>query len=339
MVRLEQIVDMIKDIVRICQNETRGRPAEPKPGAPSTYARPDIVLIFLLKTLKGWSVNHTHKKLVDDIDSTWRDLLGLTTDELPSRRWLNDLKDHADVKRWRRRIFRRLGRRLLQDVDLETLAVDLTPIEVNLEWDHLASWGYTSDEEAFYGYKLHLLCTADGLPLALRVTRADGHELNEVIPLFKEAERLLGQEAARVAHILGDAAYDANDVYEGANEHLDAQFQADANRRNADVSDEAIQEMTRETAQQLATHPERQQGLLTRYSEEGKERHEQRTTIEEIFGICKDLMPNFTDLKWYQAGIRQVREHFRWTLFAFVTILARNKEHDESFLGIKMVVS
>ena len=142
-----------------------------------------------------------------------------------------------------------------------------------------------------------------------------------------------------MAFALGDAAYDANGVYDAAQEHLGAHFQADANRRNAAVSEEELREMSPQTAQQLATRPRRQQALLARYSPAGKERHKQRTIVEDLFGILKELMPAFTDLKWYQAGIRRVREHFRWLFLAFVAILCRNQAPDEPFLGIKMVVS
>lgn len=339
MIRLKQIMDIVKQILSECQAEKRGRPARTKQGAPVSYSRHDVLLILLLKALKGWSINHTHRKLVDDLDASWREMLRLQPEEIPSRRWLNELAQHQAVKALRKRVMHRLQRRLLSHIDLTTLVVDLTPIEVQEAWDKLTNWGRTSDEESFYGYKLHLLCTADGLPLAIRVTRANGHELNEVIPLFKEAAYHLGQATEEVDFVLGDAAYDANDVYDGAQEHLTAQLQADVNRRNAHVSDQAIRHMTPETARQLASHQPRQQALLRRYSAKGKQRQAQRTIIEELFGILKELLPAFTDLKWYQAGIRRVREHFRWLFFAFVAILVRNHSHHEPFLGIKMVVS
>lgn len=339
MKRLEQIVELVKDVLKAIEHERRGRPHCAQQGCPPTYPTSNMLLIFLLKSLKNWSVNHTYNKLTDEVDATWRSLLGLTLDDLPSRRWLNELETHPRLRRLRDQVHRRLLRRLLDQVDLKTLAVDLTDVPVHPEWDELTNWGYTSDDEAFYGYKVHVLYTGDGLPLAVRVTRANGHELNEVGPLLKQTNRLLGSSIAQVDHVLGDAAYDANAVYDDAVAYLEASFQADANRRNADVSDKEIQQMTPEIAKKLATHPRRQQALLERYSDTGKERHKQRTIAEELFGILKTIMPGFTDLSWWQAGIRRVRHHFRWVFFAFVSVLARNLDHDEPMLAIKMSVT
>lgn len=338
MIRLEQVIKVVKAILDACAEETRGRPRPPKPGKPFTYAPADIVLICLLQRLKGWSVNHTHQKLTDSADDTWRRLLGLTCADIPGRRWLNELQSHPVIQALRQQVYRRLRRQLLDSVDLSTLAVDLTPIEVDPAWDELAAWGYTSDDEPFYGYKVHLLCSADGLPLAIRVTRADGHELNEVCPLFAEAEALLGAETERVAYILGDAAYDAEAVYDDAHTHLDARFQADANRRNAAVTQADLSQMTPEIAARLADHPRRQQALYQRYQDDGRTRHKQRTMVEELFGMLKQLMPNFEDLQWFQAGIRRVRNHFRWLFCAFLAILARNVQQNDRFLAIKMVI-
>ncbi len=206
MVRLGQVIMIVKEMLAECEAEPRGRPAQPRVGAPPTYSDGLIVLILVLKTLKHWSIHHTYRKLADPVDATWRDLLELRREELPSRRTLQERQYSRYVKRLRQQVWRRVRRRLLAVVDLSTLVVDLTAIEVDRSWDEHAAWGYTSDDNAFYGYQLHLLCTTDGLPLAIRVTRGNGHELNEVCPLFKEAAHLLGQQSDLVEYVLGDAA-------------------------------------------------------------------------------------------------------------------------------------
>ncbi len=96
--------------------------------------------------------------------------------------------------------------------------------------------------------------------------------------------------------------------------------------------------MSDDTIEKVATHPARQAGLRVRYSEAGRQRHQQRAMVEELFGIGKDLFPGFADLQWFQAGVRRVREHFRWVLCAFTLVLLRNLRHDEPFLGLKMVL-
>ena len=338
MKRLEQIIELVKEIVTASHQERRGRPRKAKQGRPFKYDLGKMVLIFLLKSLKNWSINHTHKKLTDEIDGTWRQMLGVSREELPSRRWLNELWSHRRIQALRQQIHRRLLRRMLTQVDLETLAVDLTNLPVDPAQDALAAWGYGSDDKAFYGYKIHVLCSGDGLPLAVRLTRANGHELNEVVPLLRETGALLGRTMGVVNHVLGDAAYDANRIYDQTYQHLEANFRADANRRNANVSDDDIQQMSPDVAQRIAKHPRRRQALLERYSTAGKERHRRRTIIEELFGVLKELMPGFTEFGWHQVGLQRLHHHFRWLFFAFVAILARNRLHQESLLAIKMTV-
>ncbi|MDQ4075372.1 MAG: hypothetical protein M3220_03905 [Chloroflexota bacterium] len=62
--------------------------------------------------------------------------------------------------------------------------------------------------------------------------------------------------------------------------------------------------MRDDTIEKVATHPSRQQGLRAGYSKQGRQRHQQRSIVQELFGSAKAFFPGFADLRWLQTGIR-----------------------------------
>src|SRR5690606_6795825 len=75
-----------------------------------------------------------------------------------------------DVRRLRTRLWRKLRRRSLRQGDLRVLTIDMTDLPVPLRRkDPDATWGATSKGK-FFGYKLHLVISRTGFPLAFRVT-------------------------------------------------------------------------------------------------------------------------------------------------------------------------
>jgi hypothetical protein len=63
---------------------------------------------------------------------------------------------------------------LLNCRNLGLLAIDMTDLPRDLK-DKLANWGVCG-KGPFYGYKIHLIVTKDGVPLAFVVTKANKTE-------------------------------------------------------------------------------------------------------------------------------------------------------------------
>ena len=115
-----------------------------------------------------------------------------------------------------------LRREILPELvgDPETLIVDSTLLEVlhPRQVSQSAGWGSASSGGAWvrwgtfsvYGVKLHLLCSANRVPLSYELTPANIADVRLTEELIAEAD--LGEAAAR--RLLGDLAYSSEDLRE-----------------------------------------------------------------------------------------------------------------------------
>ena len=115
-----------------------------------------------------------------------------------------------------------LRREILPELvgDPETLIVDSTLLEVlhPRQVSQSAGWGSASSGGAWvrwgtfsvYGVKLHLLCSANRVPLSYELTPANIADVRLIEELIAEAR--LGDAAAR--RLLGDLAYSSEDLRE-----------------------------------------------------------------------------------------------------------------------------
>jgi len=188
------------------------------------------VIMLLLGTLKGWSLQKLQERLSAYHDPRWRRLCGLSLSEVPPYSTLVYRSHHAKVKRWQERLYCRMLKVLLNCRNLGLLAIDMTDLPRDLK-DKLAAWGVCG-KGPFYGYKIHLIVTRDGVPLAVVVTRA-----NETEPMVTEhllnqlRRRLTKEQLERLCYAVADAAYDTVRIYESFAD-LEAQLIAAVNPRN-----------------------------------------------------------------------------------------------------------
>ena len=85
-----------------------------------------------------------------------------------------------------------------------SIVVDATKLKA-LKGDPDAKWGYIVKEEAFFGYKIHILADFKSeMPIGIRITPANKHENSLFKPLVKEAKRL----SLKASRICGDAIHD-----------------------------------------------------------------------------------------------------------------------------------
>jgi len=228
---LDKLLEKVKQVMEEALAEKAERSEKRKRGRPlSDRQAAQTVIMLLLGTLKGWSLLQLQERLSEYHDPRWRRLCGLPLCEVPPYSTLAYRSHHPKVKRWQERLYCRMLKVLLNCRNLGLLAIDMTDLPRDLK-DKLANWGVCG-RGLFYGYKLHLIVTRDGVPLATVATRANKTEPTVTEHLLKRLRRRLTvEQLERLAYAVADAAYDTVKVYESFAQ-LEAQLIAAVNPRN-----------------------------------------------------------------------------------------------------------
>jgi hypothetical protein len=322
--RLHQLFANIKSLFPEAKNENRGRPKEKTRGRPfSDETAIQTALIVLLATLKGWTIRQTHRNLTCR-EPIWRRLLGIRLSEIPPRRTLSKRWNHSLVRHWQQRVTKRMFKPLLNQRNLYVVSIDMSHLPTEL-YDTLANWGVCG-KGYFYGYKLHLLVTRDGVPLGLVVTKANRRETAVTDRLLASvSQALTDDQIESLVFLIGDTAYDSNPAADQTKQHHSAQIVAPANPRN---SQELKGELTRETKKKLKERgTNRDKAILLYESTKGKEMFRKcRVIIEQVINQLKNAL-RLGQLPYWVRGVRKVLKRAQNTIFAYVCILYCNKLH------------
>jgi hypothetical protein len=126
-------------------------------------------------------------------------------------------------------------RKLLNQRNLYVVSIDMSDLPSEF-YDGLANWGVCG-KGYFYGYKLHLVVTRDGVPLSCVITRASCRETSVTDRLLaKAAQSLNSEQMSKLSFVAGDKAYDSNKAADEVKQRLLAQMIAPANpRRNQEL--------------------------------------------------------------------------------------------------------
>jgi hypothetical protein len=215
-------------------------------------------------------------------------------------------------------------RQLLNQRNLHVVSIDMSDIPVELH-DALANWGVCGKGN-FYGYKLHLVVTRDGVPLGLVMTRANRRETAVTDRLLAQvAQALTDEHVDSLVFLIGDKAYDSNPAADQTKQYLSAQMIAPANPRN---SQELKGEVTTQTKKKLRERgTNRDKAILLYESAKGKRMFRKcRVTIEQVIDQLKDDL-GLERLPYWVRGVRQVQKRVQNAVFAYTCILYCNKLH------------
>jgi hypothetical protein len=130
---------------------------------------------------------------------------GFEAGKTPSQPTINRFKHRLGVKVFRS-VLRRLVGKLIGSSVIEgvSIAVDATELDA-LKGDPDAEWGHIEAEEAFFGYKVHVVADFKSeMPIEVRITPANLHENRMFKPLICKAKSV-GLKASRIC---GDAIHD-----------------------------------------------------------------------------------------------------------------------------------
>jgi len=273
--------------------------------------------MLLLATIKGWSLAQLHRQLSAYHLSYWRRLLKVRYHQVPAYSTLVDRARNARVMIWQNRLYRRVLVGLLHQRNLGVLALDMTDLPRRV-WDPLASWGFCG-KGGFYGYKLHLVVAADGVPLAATTTQARNRETEVVPHLLRQLHAQLRTKALDgLRFAVADAAYDTHDVH-AAFAQVHTQLITPVNPRKYHWK------LTWRTRRQLQPQQRpRDRGILLYHSRRGQKLHRKRRVVDYVFGQLKDQL-RLKQMAWWIRGVRRVQIHIQWTILAYTAMLATNR--------------
>ena len=217
---------------------------------------------------------------------------------------------------------------LLNCKNLALLAVDMTDVNSRFK-DDLADGGFCS-KGYFYGYKLHLIVTRDGVPLTTVLTKANLTEASVNDKLTDKLDRsLTKKQRERLRNVVADAGYDSNRIYEDFQESGLEMIATVNPRRDGRLKEK---ELSRKTKRELKERGKaRDLGILRYHTQRGKKLYKERTVVERVFSQLKThLLPRGSKGKsekmpWWARGKRKVKEVVDRGLFAYVAMEYTNK--------------
>ena len=324
--KIRQLISDVKEIINQLKREKRGRSKKRRGRPIREEVLWEMVLIKLLARVMRWNIRQTHRNLTGR-DPTFRRLIGIKLSEIPPYRTLVHRWHNPKVYMYQQRVYKRLLRGILTKRNLRVTLIDMTDLPVSLK-DELAEWGYCS-KGRLYGYKLHMVTSSDGIPIALVVSRGNLVESSVNERLIGRVERNLNDDQIeKILYMVGDAGYDGEANYDDVERILDAKLVCAVNpRRDADLKDlRGKGELCQEKRKQLEeSDSNRARGILL-YLTKREELYERRIWIEQSISILTTLL-SMKDIPYWVRGVRRVA---RWVfdhIFAFVCIAYCNKKH------------
>lgn len=264
MSELERFFRFLDQLLLRLTAERRGRPALNKIAYRHDHAQ--ILKLLLLAAAQGWSLNDLGRKLHHLRNTAYRALVGLRYRALPHWTTVARRRRSLPFLRFLRRVLRVLAKEaiLRHPGDLKLLVVDLTDLPTDPHGDPAGRWGHVREEEAFYGWKLHLVVNRKGLILAAYLTTAEKRETACVTTLLVGAWRLLPARWQKqlIRIVVGDGAYDGEEVHRLVHDLLGAEAAIALNPRAAGEAEPKSLHRLR-TWRFLQT-PEGQRALLAR---------------------------------------------------------------------------
>jgi hypothetical protein len=214
MAELERFFRFLDAILTRLAADRRSRPTSSKITYRHDHAK--ILKLLLLALAYGWSLNDLGHKLTHLRNTLYRRLIGMRRSELPHWTTVARRRRSLAFLRYLRRVLRALSKEacLSRRSDLKLIVIDLTDLPTDPRWDPEGRWGHVT-QEAFYGWKLHLVVNRKGVILAAYLTTAEKKETACVTSLLVGVWKLLPARWRKelIQVVSGDEGYDAEEVH------------------------------------------------------------------------------------------------------------------------------
>jgi hypothetical protein len=300
---MKELISIIDQMLkRIKKREGKRCECEPS----STYSDWLIIKVWLICVLEGWTINVFYAKLRRE-GPACRRRYHLPTN-LPGRSTVYARLRQRSILYRLREFFHestRYALRLSPTEETEILAIDLTALEAVAN-DPGAAWGYRGKNDVFGGYKLGLVVTRSGIPLALRLISANRVEGHVSQPLLTKSAHRLQETRRQCSYVPADKGFDAEKNYRTTAKRLHAILVCPGRRRRKKL----VKHPYHRNYFALKKYPYRTTACVFARTAEGRTIYRQRTVVEQVNGQLKDSF----GLQQFPRAVRGYQRMERWCL-------------------------
>lgn len=291
---------IISDSLVCATRNTRGRAEFGEGYEYSTWL---LVKIYLISLLEGISSGIFFEKL--RIDRSFRESYGLPTRLIKPSQYKKRLH-HPDFLRALFELLRQSARRALRhnrSGQARIVAMDLTRVPSDPRRDDRGAWGWDS-QGLFYGYKLGLITSEEGIVLGMTLMKANHVEGKVNVRLITQAPETLQlpEGAFEVSDLVCDSGFDGERTYRTSHQRLEAPVVCPP-KRLRDASHPRAGEIER-IAQQRSPHRYRDESL--RETPEAKAAYRKRGEIERVNGQLKDAPFRIHEIPRCRRGVKKL---------------------------------
>lgn len=193
--------------------------------------------------------------------------------------------------------------RALGPQEVRVVAMDLTRLESRRGRDSKAAWGMDS-RGFFWGYKLGLITSQQGIILGLTLMRANRTEFNVNTQLIRKAKETIETAfgAMPVEYLVCDAGFDGEKTYRASHEHLKAPALCPPRRKRRAKAKQA-RAIDRDARKRT---PFRYQDHQLWETPEARQIFQRRTVIEQVNGQLKEAPFRIDEIPRRQRGVRRL---------------------------------
>jgi hypothetical protein len=222
---------------------------------------------------------------------------------------LSQGKKRMNTPQFLRALFAFLGHsarralKLLGSGEVRVVAMDLTRIESDPDQDPHGNWGKDSGGH-FWGYKLGLITSENGVILGMTLMRGNWVELNVNRRLLKMARDVVRTcfGDLPIDYVVCDAGFDGESTFKTAHQELKASVICPAKRRRNPKAKSARRNLLR--AMRRSPHRFRDQALWD--NESTREIFRKRSGIERVNGQLKDTAIRIHEIPPRRRGLKRL---------------------------------
>ena len=298
-----ELITIIDRMLRRLKNR-EGRRTECEPA----YEFSDwlIIKIWLICALQSWTVNVLYAKLARQ-KAILRRRYHLPN-RLPSRSTVYHRLRQPSLWYCLREFFHESTRYALVISPMEetkVVAIDLTALAAHPN-DPGAAWGYRAANEVFWGYKLGLVVTRSGVPLAFRLIAANRVEAHVSVPLLTESAQQLKKASRSCDYVPADKGFDAEKNYRTTAKRLHAILVCPGRKKRK----KRLKHAYHRDYFARTKYPYRTPAVAFAQTRRGRAIFRQRTIVEQVNGQLKNSF-GMEQIPRYIRGQRRVQ---RWCL-------------------------
>ena len=278
---MDELIGIIDKMLRRLKNR-EGKRADCEPD--TAYSDWLIIKIWLICVMENWTINVLYAKLRRE-KTVLRHRYRLPT-RLPSHSTVYHRLRQRSLRYRLREFFHestRYALRLSPPEETRVVVIDLTSLNAFAN-DPGAAWGYRAENDVFWGYKLGLVVTGGGIPLAFRLIPANRVESHVSVPLLTESGQRLKETSRSCDYVPADKGFDAEKNYRTTTKKLHATLVCPGRKKKK----KRVKHRYHREYFARIKYPYRTDARQFYRSPQGREVYRQRTVIEQVNGQLKD---------------------------------------------------